>query len=305
MPFKARETLILQAIRDLYDAVLDPEIGPRGFESLCRLVDGKHSIFFTEDTNARRLRYFTAWGVGTDYARRLANGVEAKLHSPSTLTLPPGRVKLGQSLWRDQPYRNSAYYNEVVRPDGGYDGLLAVPFQKSGHRAFLVIGRMQGQPDFTEYDASLIQPVMSHLTNATQIRLRLDEAALAARQAYRAFDALDLGVFVLDAELRPSFLNKYAENLIRNPDGLSFSRGILQAQLDRTRNSLRRAVKRAINLQVNRDQPEAAEARDATLGATGTDCDGDAAGCREFGATARTPSACDIVRQEAGAEASC
>jgi DNA-binding CsgD family transcriptional regulator len=265
MSLRTREALILQSIRDLYDAVLDPDIGSRGFESLCRVVDGKHSIFFTEDVQAHRLRYFTAWGVGSDYVRRLAKGVEAKLHSPSKLTLSPGRVRLGQSLWLDQPYRNSAYYNEVVRPDGGYDGLVAVPFRKSRHSSFLVVGRMQGQPDFTEADARSIQPIISHLTNATQIRLRLEEAEFVSKQVHRAFDLLDLGVFILDADLRPGFLNKYAENLIRNPDGLSLSRGTLRAQTVQVTNALHRAVNSAIELQLNRSRTEVDAMADAVL----------------------------------------
>jgi DNA-binding CsgD family transcriptional regulator len=249
-----REALILQAIRGLYDAVFDPDQGSGGFEALCRVVDGKHFIFFTEDVQAHRLQHFTSFGVGPDYVRRLAMAVDAKLHSPNILTMLPGRVKPGQSLWLDEPYRNSAYYNEVVRPDGGYDGLIAVPFRKRRHSAVLVIGRMQGQPDFEDDDASLIQPVISHLANAMQIRLRLEQAEFAAGQANRAFDLLDLGVFILDTELRPSFLNKYAEDLVRTSDGVSCNRGSLHASTGQATSALRRAVKSAIDLQVGRDQ---------------------------------------------------
>src|SRR4051794_1205327 len=106
-----RETLILQAIRGLYDAVLDPDRGSRGFEALCRVVDGRHFIFFTEEISTHRLRFFTASGVGPNYSRRLSMALEAKLHSPSLRTMPLGRVKPGQSLWLDQSYRDSAYYN--------------------------------------------------------------------------------------------------------------------------------------------------------------------------------------------------
>src|SRR5258708_6271963 len=106
------------------------------------------------------------------------------------LTMPAGKVTLGQSLWLKQPWRNSELYNEVVRPDGGFDGLVAVPFQKGRHSTFLVIERMLGQPDFDEADVKLVQTVIPHLANATQIRLRLERAELAAGQAHRAFDLL-------------------------------------------------------------------------------------------------------------------
>jgi len=77
------------------------------------------------------------------------------------------------------------------------------------------------------------------------------------------FDLLDLGVFILDAELRPSFLNKRAEALVRASDGLCFSRGVLSTAAAPTTTILRRAVKNAIGLQRYRGQADVEEVYDA------------------------------------------
>jgi len=245
---------MLQAIRGLYDAVLDPDEGPQAFASVCRLVAGEHLTFFTKDLHAHRMPFVTGVGVNARYLERLAMAAETQWFPPNMLTMPAGKVTLGQSLWLKHHWRDSELYNEVVRPDGGYDGLVAVPFRKGRYSTFLVIERMRGQPDFEETDAKLVQAVIPHLAHATQIRLRLERAELAAGQAHRAFDLLDLGVFILDAELRPGFVNKYAEGLVAEADGLAFNRGTLHAASINDTKALRRAVKSAVDLQAGRGQ---------------------------------------------------
>jgi len=162
--------------------------------------------------------------------------------------MPSGATKLGRSLSPGRRMEETQFYNEVVRPDGAIDGLVSVPFRHGRFFACLAIERIRGQPDFEESDARIIQFVLPHLTNATRIRLRLEQAELTTGLAYRAFDQLDLGVFVVDAELRPLHVNKFAEALLKEADGLSISQGKLKAMdLDRMR-ALQRAVKAAFAL---------------------------------------------------------
>jgi DNA-binding CsgD family transcriptional regulator len=227
---------------------LNPSLGAREFASLCRLVAGEHLIFFTQDLYANRVQFVTGLGVDCDYFRRLALAAEAKILPPRLLAMPTATVKLAQSFWTGQDFDNSAFYNEVVRPDGGYHGLLATPFRKNRYGAFLAIERLRGQPDFDQSDARTLQTILPHLTNSMLIRLKLQEAEFNARESHRAFDLLDLGVFIVDADLRPSFLNKSAESLVSEADGLSMYRGKLQTAGSRSSAALRAAVKSAIAL---------------------------------------------------------
>jgi len=248
MTVNERENLILKAIRDLYDAALNPTVDPREFSSLCELVAGRHLVFYVQDLHADRLPFVTGLGIGRDYFSRLAAAVEAKLMPPGLLAMPAATVMLAQSFWVGKDFEKSAFYNEVVRPDGGHHGLLATPFRKNRYGAFLAIERLRGEQDFDEADVQALQTVLPHLTNSLLIRLKLQEAEYTARQAYNAFDLLDLGVFIVDAELRPFFMNKYAEGLTKEADGLSIHRGKLQAADSRTARALRSIVKSAIAL---------------------------------------------------------
>jgi DNA-binding CsgD family transcriptional regulator len=248
MTVNERENLILKAIRDLYDAVLNPTVDPKEFSSLCQLVAGRHLIFYTQDLHTDRLQFVTGLGVGSGYFHRLAAAAEARIMPLGLLTMPTATATLAESFWVGRDFDNSAFYNEVVRPDGGHHGLLATPFSKDRYGAFLAIERLRGQQDFDESDKQALQTVLPHLTNSFLIRLKLQEVEYTARSAYHAFDLLDLGVFIVDGELRPFFMNKYAEGLIKEADGLSIYRGKLQTSDAGTARALRGIVKSTIAL---------------------------------------------------------
>jgi DNA-binding CsgD family transcriptional regulator/PAS domain-containing protein len=124
----------------------------------------------------------------------------------------------------------------VVRPDGGFDGLLAVPFRHDGHVGLLAVERLRSAPDYDGEDADALQAILPHLSNALRIRLRLEDADATARQTYEAFDLLVFGVIIVDAGMRPVFMNRRAENITRRHDGLSVGKdGLQAANVDETR----------------------------------------------------------------------
>lgn len=140
-----RSSLILKTIRELYDGVLEPKLGAQAFESLSKLVAGEHLLFFTEDLHANRLQFFAGLGVTQDFFRRLAMAAEAKIMPPGLLTMPSGSLKFAQDCWAQESFERTAFYNEVVRPEGGHYGLVAAPFRQNRYTAFLAIERLHGQ----------------------------------------------------------------------------------------------------------------------------------------------------------------
>jgi DNA-binding CsgD family transcriptional regulator len=243
-----RSSFILKTIRELYDGVLQPELCAQAFESLCKLVAGEHLLFFTVDLHANRLQFVTGLNVSNDYFRRLAMAAETKIMPPGLLMMPPGSLKFAQDCWIRESFEKTTFYNEVVRPEGGYYGLVAAPFRQNRHGAFLAIERMHGQPDFDESDADTIRAVLPHLTSAMLVRLKLEDVEYNARQFYGALEQLDVGVLIVDQELRPFFMNRFAESLVAEMDGLALGRGKLNAGSLSTTQALRRKVELAMAL---------------------------------------------------------
>jgi PAS domain-containing protein len=243
-----RNSFILKTISELYRGTLEPELNPQAFESLRKLVSGEHLLFFTEDLQANRMQFLTGLGVSADYFRRLAMAAEARMLPRGLLSMPSGSVKFAQDLGVEEPFFSSAFYNEVVRPDGGHYGLVTAPFRQNRYGAFLAIERLHGQPDFDGLDAESLRAVIPHLTNTILIRLELEKAKFTARQADHAFDLLDIAVFAVDAELRPVFMNRLAEAVIKEMDGLTVTRGKLHIADPNITRALRTKVLSAIAL---------------------------------------------------------
>jgi DNA-binding CsgD family transcriptional regulator/PAS domain-containing protein len=150
------------------------------------------------------------------------------------------------SLCDKSTFDRTDFYNNVVRPDGGFDGLLAVPFRQDGHIGVLAVERLRTAPDYDGDDVDALQAVLPHLSNALRIRLKLEDADAAAQQTYGAFDLLDFGVIVVDARMRPVFMNRRAERVTSCNDGLSVGRDGLRAARAEETDTLRRAVRAAI-----------------------------------------------------------
>src|SRR5262249_29879903 len=225
----SRDTAMLQAIRAFYDAVLQPERWPQAFETLREAVGGDHVIFFVEDLRAGRIRFSTGVGVGPDFFRRLGVAAEARIVPPDFLAIPTNSVRRPFHFFTRDEFDRSPFYNEVVRPDGGFDGLLAAPFRENNHTSVLAIERLRVRPDYAPADAAMLAALLPHLANALQVRLKLEEAATRERQAHRAFDLLDFGALIVDAQARPAFVNRYADALLATSDGISIEKGSLYA----------------------------------------------------------------------------
>jgi DNA-binding CsgD family transcriptional regulator len=187
---------------------------------------------------------------------------ESRIMPPGLLTMPSGSLKFAQDCWAHESFENTAFYNEVVRPDGGHYGLVAAPFRQNRYTAFLAIERLYGQPNFDGADAETLRAVLPHLTNAMLVRLKLEDVEYTARQSYHALEALDVGVLIVDRELRPFFMNRFAESLVKEMDGLTLTRGTLHAGDPQTTRSLRNKVQFAVALHDKRP-PRQIDVQDA------------------------------------------
>ena len=241
-----RNASILRAVSSIYDAVLDAELWPQAFAALTEPVAGDHVIFFSEDINAGCVRFATGIGVGPDFFRRLAQAAQAGFVPARLLSMGAGRVRPLSHFFAKDVFERMPFYNEVVRPDGGFDGLLASPFREKGHVGVLAIERLRSRPDYEPADVAALQTILPHLCNALQIRMRLEEAEASQRRAYSIFDRLDSGVIIVDADARPVFTNRCADRIIKDGYGLSVNGGQLKAERADETQALHAAIANAL-----------------------------------------------------------
>jgi DNA-binding CsgD family transcriptional regulator len=100
-------------------------------------------------------------------------------------------------------------------------------------------------PDFGEREAAALDRIVPHLTRAMRTKLKLDDAARRLAAALGAFDQLATGIAIVDLELKPVVLNRRAERIVAEGDGLTLSDRCLAATSPVGTGWLRRLVSRA------------------------------------------------------------
>jgi DNA-binding CsgD family transcriptional regulator len=99
-----------------------------------------------------------------------------------------------------------------------------------------------GDEDFTADDARTLRTLLPHLTNAVELTYRLGAAQSAAAGFARLLDQLESGVVVTDGSARPLFLNKQAQRIVAEADGLIVAANGLAAATRGATRQLRQAV---------------------------------------------------------------
>src|SRR5262249_32299341 len=142
--------------------------------------------------------------------------------------LPLSTVVKRSSIVPDDQFLRSDYYNDIIRPLHGFNSaFFRKPRAPIGFTLAVCRGR-EGE-DFAEHDLAVLRTVLPHLANAVELTYRLAAAQPTTPSLAHLMDQLEDGVIVADAAARPRYLNKRAEHILAERDGLSIERSGLAA----------------------------------------------------------------------------
>ncbi|WP_065504350.1 helix-turn-helix transcriptional regulator [Burkholderia stabilis] len=239
-----RVETIHQAIRHVYEAALAPDGWSHAGISITKATASHKTIFLgVQATETLGLALTTGFDV--ESARRMQR--EFATQPPPWVKVIPVSTPLRQtSFVSDGDFRQSDFYNDAVRPAGGFYGMVAPLVPDRG--VYLVIGRDSGAADFSDDDVNAARLIVPHLTTALQVQSRLATADLRAQGAYEVISRLEFGVILLDLRMRPIFANPRAEALARCGDGLLLSCNEVSAARPADAKNLRGAIETAVGL---------------------------------------------------------
>lgn len=237
---------ILKAVQRIYDAVTSPDAWPGAIEAIAAAADGQRGSLLVEDQLQRRADLMIGWRWDPAHLQRMS-APGAPRTAPWAGRLPLGRAVRSLELKPERDFVRSEFYNEVVRPNGDFHGVVALVRRTPTHSSYVAVRRVLGAPDFTDRDVAAFQAILPHLTRALELRRSLGVADLRFADlrfddAMAVFDRIDFGLILCDAEGRPAYLNRRANALVARPDGLSVGPGGITAMLPEETRRLRRAV---------------------------------------------------------------
>ncbi|WP_225768898.1 hypothetical protein [Inquilinus sp. Marseille-Q2685] len=236
-----RADAILKAVQRIYDAAASPDAWPGAVEAIAAVADGQRGSLLVEDQPQRRADLMIGWRWDPAHLQRMS-APGAPRTAPWAARLPLGRAVRSLELKPERDFIRSDFYNQVVRPNGDFYGIVALVRQTPTHGSYVAVRRVLGAPDFTDRDVAALQAVLPHLARVLELRRTLGAADLRFADAMAVLDRIDLGLILCDAEGRPAYLNRRAGALVARPDGLSAGPSGIAAALPEETRRLRRAV---------------------------------------------------------------
>jgi DNA-binding CsgD family transcriptional regulator len=237
-----RGNIILNAVRRLYEVVLEPDGLEKALPTVVAAVGGDGMILLGQDLRTERVEFTASSGFGPKVVAAKATACEAAMMAPWLNALQFSIALPSSAVVQDRDFVRSEFYNESVRATGTFYAALAAPRYTPHHRSFAAICRVLGSDDFNVESIRTLRVLVPHLVTALRVRHQVGEAKLHARGAYAVLNRLQVGIVLTDAAARPRFVNARAEAIAAEADGLYLSsRGIMAALPAETR-ALQRAI---------------------------------------------------------------
>lgn len=238
-----RAESILDAVRRLYDGVLEPDGLANALQPVIEAAGGDAAVLLGADLRTGSADFAIGCGMPSEiaatFAPAYASGGVMKTYRNA---VRPDAAFCASAIVPNDTFARSRFYNETVRPTGVFHAAFAISHPAQHHRAILAIGRTLGREDYDAASIATLQLLVPHLTAALRVRQAFGAADLLTRDALTVLDRLDVGVVLVDGEARPKFANRRARNIAANGDALVLSaQGIAAARADETR-MLRRAI---------------------------------------------------------------
>lgn len=250
-------SMFSEIVGDIYDAALDPRFWPRFLDhtrvvlraDMATMIAGEYEqpergMFLSANIDPATLSEIQhrsnedAW----HRARYLGEGTYF------------GREIVPQTELHETPF-----YSEVVRPAGIEFACISMVEHNRSRYTLFALFRGRRLPDFDEADKQFMQIIGPHVRRATLLNRRIAESIDQSAAFLEALDKSPYGIVMLDSRGRVIALNRTAESIAQQVDGIR----IHCHELLLSRSSEQRELERLISSSVDTALPRA----DAPAGA--------------------------------------
>lgn len=210
----ALDARLWPAVTDATSAVFDNSVASLGVvDSACRYVFDAQSHDY-EDQRFREGHYLTPeYNPGIAFAA----------------ATPPFTVARRESLVSDRQLERLELYNDLMRPRRLWHVAVANLHRDAQYLAPIGLLRSKAQGPLGERDLRLLGRLAPHYNRAIRVRLRLREWEARAAAAVEMSDHGALAIVLVDGAGRIAELNRAAQRLLDDNDGLTIRDGALRA----------------------------------------------------------------------------
>jgi DNA-binding CsgD family transcriptional regulator len=204
----------IEEVLDLiYDAAAENDLWPRALTAIADLTRSEGGILFGQSVTAQRV-YFDFNGRLNEACNRAYQ--ERHMQNPWSQymeTQPVGRLVLSDEAISLPKLRASAFYEEVLRPQGvAHNGMMALAARRDFRAAFNMC-RSPQRGVFDRDEQRLLEWLSPHLCRSVTLGFRIDGYLAMQQAAFNVLDRLADGVVVLDRKAQVLFANGAARRM--------------------------------------------------------------------------------------------
>lgn len=245
-----REQQVLDLIGNIYDAALDASRWPSVLQDLVRLTRSNTGNLAEVDlTNGA-----TTPIVAVDMPRKGFSDYETYYWQQDIWTPKPGTFEVGrayssQHTIDDHVLLRSGFYHDWMKPLRLFYGMGGIPLVDGKKMLLIGVHRpWSRQRPYSGQDIRLLQQLFPHFKRALQTHHRLDQLTVEREALVETTDQLPRGLITFDRQGRLLWMNRAAEAICNQGDGLTIQRGHVTAAVAAETERLHRLIHQANEL---------------------------------------------------------
>lgn len=141
--------------------------------------------------------------------------------------LPLNQVFTVDEIVDIDQYRQSSYYKDYLQQVGVEYILGADLADENGYSTQLRVSRGGNASNFSQQDKALVESLLPHLHQAIELYNRIAHAEAKNLAYQQAFDNMAMGCIILDRKMQVLSLNKAADQLLQEKQGLALQNRFL------------------------------------------------------------------------------
>lgn len=210
----------LRLIGLTYDTALGGHDWTGVLKPLAASIDAKSAILRMVDYTGGQVGFFDAAGIDPAYRQAYAQHfVNIDIYRDLLETAPIGTVLQSNQFPGYEGRHKTEFFNDYQKPQDIEHVCGSVLARNNDFTIQFGAQRGKCSRDFGRGESDFLQTVLPHLVRAVQMRQLLGEASRQQALAEAALHQLRLGVLLTDAQARPLFVNRMAEQQIAASNG--------------------------------------------------------------------------------------
>lgn len=197
----------------IYDAAAEEELWSRALTEIADLTRSQGGILFGQSVTASRVYFDYNGRLDVECNRAYQERHMQNVWSEHMEHQPVGRVVFSDDVIELSALRATAFFDEVLRPQGvAHNGMIPLA-AKEDFRAAFNICRSTRQGPFGTDERKLFDWLVPHLRRSIMLGFKLDSYQAMQRAAFDVLERLSDGVMLLDRRAHLLFANAAARSV--------------------------------------------------------------------------------------------